>query len=86
MNMKWIKLFEDFKNNNEEGTLITQEDIIKCIENRGLIYSTIIHDLPENDPKLGIRPVDIDSDGLVTVDIDGKQYTVDLSDIEKIEF
>jgi len=33
--MKWTKLFEDFKKNNEEGTLITQNDIIKCIKNRG---------------------------------------------------
>ena len=31
--MKWIKLFEDFKKNNEEGTLITQDDIINCIKN-----------------------------------------------------
>jgi hypothetical protein len=30
--MKWLKLFEDFKQNNEEGDLLKQEDIIKCIE------------------------------------------------------
>lgn len=44
--MKWIKLFEDFKKNNEEGTLITQEDIINCIKKGGLVFSTIVHDYP----------------------------------------
>ena len=82
--MKWIKLFEDFKKNNEEGTLITQDDIIKCIKNAGVIFTDIVHDLPDN-PTSGIRPVDIDEDGLITVDIDGNQYTVDLNDVKKIE-
>ena len=73
--MKWIKLFEDFKKNNEEGTLITQDDIIKCIKDGGFIFTDIVHDLPDN-PTSGIRPVDID----------GNQYTVDLNDVKKIEF
>jgi hypothetical protein len=84
--MKWIKLFEDFKNNNEEGTLITQDDIINCIKKRGLVYATIVKDFPENNPKEGMTPVDIDEDGLVTVEYEGKEYTIDLNDIEKIEF
>lgn len=84
--MKWMKLFEDFKKNNEEGTLITQDDIIKCIKGRGLIYSTIVHDLPENNPKEGMTPIDIDEDGLITVEVDGKEYNIDLNDVEKIEF
>jgi hypothetical protein len=84
--MKRIKLFEDFKKNNEEGTLITQDDIINCIKSRGLIYSTIVHDFPENDPKEGMTPIDIDKDGLITVEVDGKEYNIDLNDVEKIEF
>jgi len=83
--MKWIKFFEDFKNNNEEGSLITIDDVVNCIKKGGLIYSTIIHDYPDNEPEQGLKPVDIDEDGLVTVEIDGKEYTVDLNDIEKIE-
>jgi hypothetical protein len=83
--MKWIKLFEDFKKNNEEGTLITQDDIIKCIKSRGLIYSTIVHDFPENKSGEGMTPVDIDKDGLITVEVDGKEYNIDLNDVEKIE-
>jgi hypothetical protein len=83
--MKWIKLFEDFKNNNEEGTLITQDDIINCIKNNGVIYATIVHDFPDNNPEEPLKPVDIDEDGLITVEIDSKEYTVDLNDVEKIE-
>jgi hypothetical protein len=84
--MKWIKLFEDFKNNNEEGTLITQDDIINCIKKRGLVYATIVKEFPDNDPEEGLTPVDIDKDGLVTVEFEGNEYTIDLNDIEKIEF
>lgn len=83
--MKWIKLFEDYKKNNEEGTLITEDDIINCIKKRGLIFATIVHDFPDN-PKKGMTPIDIDKDGLITVDVDGKEYTLDLNDVEKIEF
>ena len=84
--MKWIKLFEDFKQNNEEGTLITIDDIIKCIRERGVIYATIIHNYPDNNPKKPIEPVDIDEDGLITVYIDGREYYIDLNDVEKIEY
>lgn len=84
--MKWIKLFEDFKKNNEEGLLITAEDIVKCISENGRVYATIIHDLPDNNPDEPLRPIDVDKDGQVTVEFDGNEYTVDLRDIEKIEF
>jgi hypothetical protein len=84
--MKRIKLFEDFKNNNEDGTLITEDDIIKCIEMGGSIYSTIVKDFPDNDPKQPLRPVDIDEDGLITVDFDGNLYTVKLKDVERLEY
>jgi len=83
--MRYIKLFEDFKQNNVEGTLITNDDIIKCIKDGGVIYTTIIKDLPDNDPKSALKPIDIDDDGLITVEIDGKEYSVDLTDVEKIE-
>ena len=84
--MKWIKLFEDFKQNNEEGTLITIDDIINCIKKRGIIYATIVKEYPDNDPKDPITPVDIDEDGLITVEIDGREYYVDLDGVEKIEY
>ena len=84
--MKWIKLFEDFKKNNLEGTLITQDDIIRCIEDGGGVFATIIKDFPDNDPDESLRPVSIDEDGLVTIEYDGRNYDIDLKDIEKIEY
>lgn len=79
--MKRLKLFEDFKVNN-----ITIDDVIECIKKGGVIYATIVKDLPDNDPKEPLKVVDIDDDGLVTVEYDGSEYTVDLNDIEKIEY
>jgi hypothetical protein len=84
--MRYIKLFEDFKQNNVEGKLITQDDIIKCITDGGVIYATIIKDLPDNKPESALRPIDIDKDGLITVEIDNDEYSVDLNDVEKIEY
>lgn len=78
--MKYIKLFEDFKVKN-----ITQDDVIACIQKSGRIYATIVKDFPDNDPKEPLNPLSIDEDGLVTVDYDGSEYEVDISDIERIE-
>jgi hypothetical protein len=84
--MKWIKLFEDFKTNNEQSDLITEYDIIKCIKSGGVIYATIIKDYPNNNPDEPLNPVSIDEDGLITVYIEGDEYSVDIKNIEKIEF
>lgn len=84
--MKRLKLFEDFKLNNEEGELITLDDIIKCIKNNGVIYTSIVKDYPDNNSEEPINPVSIDDDGLITVDIDGSEYNVDIKDVEKIDF
>lgn len=83
--MKWIKLFEDFKQNNEAGDLLKQEDIIKCIEKGGAIYATTIQEIPDNDPEAPLKAVDIDKDGLITVEQDNKIGYVKLEDVEKIE-
>jgi len=83
--MKWIKLFEDFKQNNEIGDLLSQEDIINCIERDGLIYATIVQEIPDNDPKEPLKPLDIDEDGLVTIEQNNKIGYVKLEDVEKIE-
>ena len=79
--LKWVKLFEDFKQNN-----ITMDDIIKCIDKGGVIFAEIVKNYPDNDPKEPITPVSVDDDGLVTVSIDGGTYEVDLGDINKIEY
>ena len=83
--MKWMKLFEDFKQNNEAGDLLKQEDIIECIEKGGIIYATIVQEIPDNDPKEPLKAVDIDEDGLITVEQNNKIGYVKLEDVEKIE-
>lgn len=84
--MKWIKLFEDFKENDQEKTAIKEYDIRKCITHGGVIYADIIHDFPNNDEKEPLSPVDIDSDGDITVQIDQKLYIVNLKDVKRIEY
>ena len=82
--MKWIKLFEDFKQNNEAGDLITGDDIIKAKENGEKIYATIVEEIPGNDPKEPLDIKDIDEDGLITVDYKGKIGYVKLTDVKQI--
>jgi hypothetical protein len=83
--MKWIKMFEDFKQNNQEGSLLKQEDIIRCIEKGGQLFATIVQEIPDNDPKEPLKPVDIDEDGLIAVEQGSKIGYVKLEDVEKIE-
>lgn len=78
--MKNLKSFEKFKFKN-----FTVEDIINCIKDGGFIYATIIKNLPGNNPNNPLNPVSIDNDGLITVEVDGSEYEVDLEDVDKIE-
>jgi len=78
--MRHLNKFEDFK-----YKFITQEDIINCIKNSGYIYTKIVKDLPESDSEEPIRPLSVDNDGLITVEIGGKEYEVDLKNVEKID-
>lgn len=84
--MKYIRLFEDFKENNEEGSIVTVDDIIECIKNDGVVYATIIKNLPDNDPEEPLRPLSVDDDGLVTIEYDNSEYEVELKDVKRIEF
>jgi len=83
--MKWIKMFEDFKQNNQEGSLLKQEDVIRCIEKGGQLFATIVQEIPDNDPEEPMRPIDIDEDGLIAVEQGSKIGYVKLEDVEKIE-
>lgn len=80
MIMKFLKTFERFKVKN-----ITSDDVVEAIKNGRRIYATIIKNFPDNDPEEPLVPVSIDDDGLVTVQFRGKEYEVDLEDIEKID-
>lgn len=89
--MRYLKIYEDFKKNNIEGSLITTQDIINCINSKGVVYATTIKNFvgingEDNDPKRPLKAVSIDEDGLVTVEFEGKDYEVSLKDIESIEF
>ena len=79
--MKNLKFFETFKYKN-----FTIQDIINCIKSKGFIYASIVNNLPDNDPDMVINPMSVDDDGLITVEIDGKEYEVELRNVEKIEF
>ena len=79
--MRYLKFFDSFKYKN-----FTIEDIINCIQSNGFIYATTVNDLPDNDPDMAINPMSVDDDGLITVEIDGSEYEVDLKNVEKIEF
>lgn len=83
--MKWIKKFESFKQNNIAGDLISEDDIIKCIERNGNIYATIVQQIKNNDPKTPLKPIDIDKDGLITVDQNNQIGYVKLKNVEKID-
>ncbi len=84
--MKHIKLFENFINNNNASDLISKESIIKCIKNKGVIYSDVIINKANNDPDKPLIPTSIDGDGLITINYDNQLYSVELKDVKKVEF
>lgn len=79
--MKYIHLFEDFKLKN-----ITIEDVVKCIEEGGVIFATIINNYPGNDPSIPLNPLSVDEKGTTTVELEGKNYEVEIKNIDKIEW
>ena len=79
--MRWIKIFEDFTKSK-----VSLEEIIDCIEKGGNIYAEVIKGYPNNDLKTPLRPVDIDEDGNITIDIEGKLYEVELEKVKRIEY
>lgn len=84
--IKSFKLFEDTKKNNLEGTLITQDDIIDTIKNGGTITASVVKDNKLHKPDDIIKPISIDDDGLIVVEIDNDEYYVDLDDVREINF
>jgi hypothetical protein len=49
------------------------------------MYATIVQEIPDNDPKEPLKAVDIDEDGLITVEQNNRIGYVKLEDVEKIE-
>jgi hypothetical protein len=79
--VKWIKLYEEFQDSK-----VSIEDIIDCIEKGGQIYSDIVKEYPKNDPSEPLTPLSIDDDGIIAVEIDGKNYEIDIKDVKKIDY
>ena len=84
--MKIYKISEKYKLNNVEGDLISEEDVLKCIRAKGSVYSDIVEDLPENTEDMPLNPIDIDSDGNVTIEHGGDYYNVSLDNIKRVEY
>ncbi len=72
--MRYLKIFEN----------ISQDDIIKCIEQDINIYDSAIETLPTHDESKSVRAISIDGNN-VSVEIDGDYYDVDLSDVIKMD-
>jgi hypothetical protein len=78
--MKYLKIFEIFKYKN-----FTLEDIRDCIKNGGFIWATKVKNFPNNKPDMALNPMSVDDDGLITVEIDGSEYEVELKNVDKIQ-
>ena len=78
--MKYLKFFESFKYKN-----FTLKDIRDCIKNGGYIWATKVKNFPDNNPELALNPMSVDDDGLITVEIDGSEYEVELKNVDKIQ-
>ena len=79
--MKYLKIYEEFK----VGKFSIEDIENAMIGGRGL-YASIIKDLPDNDPKLLLKIIDVDKDtGEVSVLYDNQIKYLDLEDVEEIE-
>lgn len=72
--MNHIKLFEDFNHKIK--------NIADIIKKSGYVFAKSVKNNPDHDPEEPVRALSIDSDGLVTVDISGREYEVDLENVE----
>ena len=68
--MKYLELFEAFKQKN-----IEIEDVVKCIESGGVIFTKIVENLPSHDDiEKPLRPVSVDDLIGLTPDQINKKY------------
>lgn len=79
--MRYIKLYEDFKSAD-----ITVDDIINVIKNDGSIYTKSIKDLDEFDTEKPIKPIEIDNNGDISIEIEGQIYYTKLNYVYKIGY
>lgn len=77
-----ILTFESFNNNSK----VSIDDMVDCILNGGRIYVDTIKNLPNVDHKVPVNPLSVDEDGLITIEVDGSNYEVDIQNVTKVEF
>lgn len=84
--MKKIKSFAKF-NEAYKVNNITEDDILMCIKNNGVIYSDIVSDYPKNEnwQTEPLTPVDIE-ENFISVNIEGEIHYVKLENVKKIEY
>ncbi len=75
-----IKRFENF-----EYPRFSEKDIINAIKRKDYIYVKNIKNLPDHNDEDPVRPLDIDTDGLITIEVDGKDYEVDLKNVIRLD-
>jgi len=64
---------------------MSTEEIIDLIQDGTNIYVKYIYDFDKHDPKKSYKPVDIDDDGNITLDIDNELFYTKLDWVEGIE-
>lgn len=74
-----IKLFDQF-----DYLRFSEDDIINVIKRKDYIYVKNIKNLPDHDEEDPVRPLDIDEDGLITIEVDGRNYEVKLKNVTKL--
>lgn len=75
-----IKKFKEFNNYK-----FTQDQIVDSIKNGKFLLVKNVKNLPNHSEEVPVLPLDIDEDGLITIDIDGRNYEVDLKNVIKIK-
>lgn len=68
-----IKMFESYSKESNLVDLIKRSRMVKCRS---------IKNLPNHDPNDPVKPVSIDENGLVTIEVDGSYYESELDNIE----
>lgn len=79
--MRYIKIYEEFKESD-----ITVDDIISVIKNDGFIYTKTIKDLYDHNTEDKVKPVEIDDNGDISLDIEGTLYYTKLKYVYKIDY
>lgn len=67
---KYIKTFESF---SDESSMVENE-IVDLIQGGKNIFVKFIEDYPDHDKTKSYTPVDIDTEGTITLDIDGELF------------